>query len=147
MDNGRNHRHVRASAGPDGDAFGFDLDAPGIATASPDSRLGLTWCCVALMASNRGRCHDVYNRRYKLRIVSHRRRQPARLPPPGKHLLWVQPVSPGNLGNDRARDQRLLHNPGLVVLGEPTTASRLRDHFQPARRHVRLKCMVSLTSD
>lgn len=32
--------------------------------------------------------------------------------------------------------------PGLVVLGEPTTASRLRDHFQPARRHVRLKRMV-----
>ena len=46
MDDGRNHRHVRASADPDSDAFGFDLDAP-------DIRLGLASRCLALMASNR----------------------------------------------------------------------------------------------
>ena len=51
-------------------------------------------------------------------------------------------VQSRNLGNDRAWYQRLLDDPGLVVLREPTTASRLRDHFQPARRHVRLKRMV-----
>jgi hypothetical protein len=38
--------------------------------------------------------------------------------------------------------QCLLDDPGLIVFGEPTTASRPRDHFQPARRHVRLKRMV-----
>nr|WP_245323874.1 hypothetical protein [Bradyrhizobium shewense] len=32
----------------------------------------------------------------------HRPRQSACLPAPGEHLLWGQPVSPGNLGNDRA---------------------------------------------
>ena len=35
-----------------------------------------------------------------------------------------------------------LDDPGLVVLGKPTTASCLRDHLQPARRHIRLKRMV-----
>jgi hypothetical protein len=75
MDDGRNHRHVSASANPDSDAFGFDLDAPGIATASPDSRLGLASRCLALMANSHCRYHGVYHRRYKRRIVSHRRRQ------------------------------------------------------------------------
>src|SRR6476619_4709593 len=106
MDDGRNHRHVRALADPDSDAFGFDLDAPNI-------RLGLPSRCLALTARNRDRRHGVYHRRYKLRIVSHRRRLPARLPAPSEHLLWGQPVSPGNLGNDRAWYQRLLDNPGL----------------------------------
>lgn len=141
-DDGGDHRHVRASADPDSDVFGFNLDAPGIATASPDIRLGLTSSRLALMASNRDRYRGVYHRRYKLRIVSHRRRLPARLPAPNEHLLWEQPVSPGNLGNDRAWYQRLLDDPGLVALGEPTTASRLRDRFQPARRRVRPKRMV-----
>ncbi|MHC2432684.1 hypothetical protein ACVMB0_000059 [Bradyrhizobium sp. USDA 4451] len=110
--------------------------------ASPGIRLGLASRCLALMASNRDWCHGVYHRRYKRQIASHRRRQPACSAAPGEHLLWAQPVSPGDLGNDRAWYQRLLDDPGPVVLGEPTTASRLRDHFQSARRHVRLKRMV-----
>jgi hypothetical protein len=137
MDDGRNHRHIRASADPDSDALGFDLDAP-------DIRLGLASRCLALMANSHGRYQGVYHRRYKRWIVSHRRRQPACLPAPGEHLLWGQPVSPGDLGNDRARYQRLLHDPGLVVLGEPTTASCLRDHFQPARPHVDLSVWSSI---
>ncbi|MGY2803854.1 hypothetical protein ACVIHF_000584 [Bradyrhizobium sp. USDA 4506] len=74
MDDGRNHRHVRASADPDSDAFGFDLDAPGIATASPDIRLGLASRCLALIANSHGRYHGVYHCRYKRRIGSHQRR-------------------------------------------------------------------------
>jgi hypothetical protein len=61
MDDGRNHRHVRASADPDSDAFGFDLDASGIAiarlgiaTASPNIRLGLASRCLAHMANSHG---------------------------------------------------------------------------------------------
>src|ERR1051325_2636758 len=102
MDDGRNHRHIRAAADPDSDAFGFDLDAPGIAmslsiaTASPDIRLGLASHYLALTANSHGRYHGVYHCRDKLRIVSHRRRQPACLPAPGEHLLWRQPVPPGN---------------------------------------------------
>jgi hypothetical protein len=102
MNDGRDQRHVRASADPDGDALGFDLDPPGIATASPDIRLGLAPRCLALTASNRDRSRGVYHSRYKRRIVSLRRRQPACLLAPGEHLLRCQPVSPGNIGNDRA---------------------------------------------
>ena len=82
---------------------------------------------------------SVHHRRYKLRLVSPRYRQLARLPPPGEHLLGCKPVSSGYVGNHRAWCQRLLNNPGLVVLGEPTASSGLRDHFQPARHSVRLK--------
>jgi hypothetical protein len=53
MDDGRNHRHIRASADPDSDALGFDLDAP-------DIRLGLAWRCLALMANSHGRYQGVY---------------------------------------------------------------------------------------
>lgn len=67
MDDGRNHRDVRASADPDSDAFGFDLDASGIATVSPDFRLGLALDCFAFMANSHGRYHSVH-RRYKRRI-------------------------------------------------------------------------------
>jgi hypothetical protein len=59
-----------------------------------------------------------------------------------KHLLRCLPMSPGNLGGDRAWCQRLLDNPGLVIHGEPTTSSRFHDHFQSMRRHIRLKRMV-----
>jgi hypothetical protein len=51
-------------------------------------------------------------------------------------------MSSGNVGNDRAWCQRLLDDPGPVILGESTTSSRLRGHFQPVGRHVRLKRMV-----
>src|ERR1700722_17303269 len=56
--------------------------------------------------------------------------------------LKVMPISTEkyrstNISGDYAAVAR-----AFVVLGEPTTASRLRDHFQPARRHVRLKRMV-----
>ena len=65
MDDGRDHRRIRAAAGPDGDALGFDLDDPDFGPG-PASR----W--LARMASGRGWCHGLYHRRYKLRIVSFR---------------------------------------------------------------------------
>jgi hypothetical protein len=41
----------------------------------------------------------------------------------GKHLLRCQPMSSGNVGNDRSWCQRLLDNLGPVILGEPTASS------------------------
>ncbi|MEY9123705.1 hypothetical protein ABIA03_004375 [Bradyrhizobium yuanmingense] len=51
----RNHRQVGASANPDRDAFGFDLDASAMAMASPDIRLGFALRCLAFVARNRDR--------------------------------------------------------------------------------------------
>lgn len=98
---------TRASAGPDSDAFGFDLDAP---------TSGLASRCRALMARNRNWCHGVYHRCYKRRILSQRRRLPASLPAPSEYLLWRQPVSRGKLGNHCALRQRLLEIRALSPL-------------------------------
>ena len=56
MDDGRNHRRIRAAAGPDGDALGFDLN-------DPDIWLGIASRFLAFMARIRGRCLGVYHRR------------------------------------------------------------------------------------
>ena len=47
-----------------------------------------------------------------------------------------------NFRNHRARNKRLLDHPGLVVLREPATTARSRDHLQPAHSCLRLKRMV-----
>src|SRR5271165_4160341 len=52
-------------------------------------------------------------------------------------------IPAGNVGNDRARNQRLFDDAGLVIRRKPATPPRSRDHFQPAnRRRLRLKYMV-----
>jgi hypothetical protein len=68
------------------------------------------------------------NSSYKLRFVSPRRPKSACLP--DEHLLRCQPVSPGNLGSDRALDPRPLDNSPLVVSGNSRGRRRVTRSFR-----------------
>jgi hypothetical protein len=91
INEGGNHRCVRAATSPDGKAINLNLD-------TPEVRLGLASLGIAFRGYRR--CVD--HRRYKLRFVIRRCLQLARLPPPSEHVLRRQPVSSGNVGSDRA---------------------------------------------
>jgi hypothetical protein len=80
--------------------------------------------------------------RHERRRLGPRYHGPARLPAPREHLLWGQPMAASDLGNNRARRQRLLDNPRLVIRGEPATSPCPRDHLQPTHSRLRLKRMV-----
>jgi len=80
----------------DSDAF-FDLDAPNIRRSWPTATAG-TMASTTAGTNGRSSAIAVDNRRACLRQVN--------------TLLWGKPVSPGDLGNDRARYQRLPNDPG-----------------------------------
>jgi hypothetical protein len=69
------------------------------------------------------------------------RRGLARLPAPPKQLLRRQPMPTRNIRNDGPGNKRLLNNARFVVIREPATSARSRDHLQPAYS-LRLKRMV-----
>lgn len=83
------------------------------------------WCC-----------------RHKRGRFSPRRLCPIpRLPQPGEQLLRCQTILPRHRRDHRARHQRLINDPRLLVVRQPATSARPGDRLHPPHR-LRLKFMV-----
>ena len=81
-----------------------------------------------------GRCR-IYHRRYEPHFVvfGNDRLSFPDLPPPAKQLLRGNPVTPRDLGRYRARRQRLLDNPRLLVSRPAPPPPRPHENLNPTR--------------
>jgi len=87
--------------------------------------------------------YRTHNGRNELRRLSCARYRLARLPAPGEHLLWRQPIPASDFRNNRTRNKRLSNDPGFEIRRELAPPPGPRKYLQPAHRHgLRLKRMV-----
>ena len=54
----------------------------------------------------------LFNTVYLRSLARHR---PVRLPAPGEHLLWRQPIPARDIRNNRTRNKRFFHNLGVEI--------------------------------